>query len=141
MSDLHRFPHLLSPGRIGALELRNRMVMCPMGDLLANPDGTVSDRQVAYYEARARGGAALLLVGSVAVSSPDGTYHRQQLAAAADRHSAGLRGLAERVHHHGAKLAAQLVHTGRHRCGTTRRADRRWCRRRRPWLAPIGCQP
>ena len=107
-----RFAHLLAPGRIGGLTLRNRILMCPMGDLLAAPDGTASDRQVAYYEARARGGAALLLVGSVAVSSPEGTYHRSQLAAAADANRAGLRRLADRVHHHGALIAAQLVHNG-----------------------------
>src|SRR6266571_4946905 len=33
-----RFAHLLSPGRIGALEIRNRILMCPMGDNLANDD-------------------------------------------------------------------------------------------------------
>jgi len=106
------YRHLLAPGRIGGLELRNRIVMCPMGDLLATPDGEVSDRQTAYFEARSRGGAALLIVGSVAVSAPEATYHRQQLAASADHHRAGLTRLADRVHHHGAKIAAQLVHNG-----------------------------
>ena len=32
------FTHLLAPGRIGSLELRNRILMCPMGDELSNDD-------------------------------------------------------------------------------------------------------
>ena len=31
--------NLLAPGRIGALELRNRMVMAPMGEDLGDLDG------------------------------------------------------------------------------------------------------
>ena len=47
---------LLTPARIGSVEIRNRIVMCPMGDALAESDGTVSARQIDHYEARARGG-------------------------------------------------------------------------------------
>jgi len=110
--DSMRYPHLLEPGRIGGLELRNRILMCPMGDTLGNPDGTVSERQAAYFEARAAGGAALLLVGSVAVAYPAGTYDGRQLGLAADLFLPGLRDLAERAHRHGAGIAAQLVHDG-----------------------------
>ena len=49
------FAHLLAPGSIGTLALRNRILMAPMGDSLANPDGTVSDAQLAYFEARDAG--------------------------------------------------------------------------------------
>ena len=45
------FPHLMAPGQIGPLELRNRILMAPMGDVLCNDDGTVSDNQLAYFEA------------------------------------------------------------------------------------------
>ena len=106
------FPHLLSPGRIGSLELRNRILMCPMGDSLCEPDGSISKNQHAYFEARARGGAALLLVGSVAVSYPAGSYSAHQVAASEERFVDGLRELAERAHRHGARIAAQLVHDG-----------------------------
>jgi 2,4-dienoyl-CoA reductase (NADPH2) len=108
-----RYPHLLAPGRIGTLVLRNRILMCPMGDLLANPDGTVGDDQAAYFEARARGGAACLIVGSVSVAYPRGSFSARQLAASGARHLPGLADLAARVHRHGALIAAQLVHNGR----------------------------
>lgn len=108
------FPHLLAPGRIGRLELRNRILMCPMGHNLSNPDGSVSRNEAAYFEARARGGAALLIVGNVGVASPLGTNDGRMTAASDDgRHLAGLTDLAARVHRHGARIAAQLNHQGR----------------------------
>jgi 2,4-dienoyl-CoA reductase (NADPH2) len=106
------FPHLFAPGRLGALELRNRILMAPMGDALAQPDGTVSPTQLAYYEARARGGAALLLVGSAAVAYPRGSVDARQTAVSDDAQLPGLAELAARVHAHGAAIAAQLTHNG-----------------------------
>ena len=107
-----RFTHLMTPGRIGALEIRNRILMCPMGDCLAEADGTVSERQIAYYEARARGGAGMLLVGSVSVAYPAGSYGARQTALSNDGFLPGLRRLTACAHDHGARIAAQLVHDG-----------------------------
>jgi 2,4-dienoyl-CoA reductase-like NADH-dependent reductase (Old Yellow Enzyme family) len=106
------FAHLLAPGRIGPMATRNRIVMAPMGDRLAHDDGKVSARQAAYLEARARGGAGLILVGSVSVSYPSGSYAPSQTAISADHFVPGLSELVRRVHHHGAAIAAQLVHDG-----------------------------
>ena len=104
------FERLLAPGQIGSMELRNRILMCPMGDSIAEDDGSVSDRQVAYYGARSRGGAALIIVGSVGVAYPAGSYARRQTAASDDRYIPGLRRLADEVHRHGGRIAAQIVH-------------------------------
>src|SRR3954464_3658949 len=112
LADVTEFPFLLAPGAIGTMTLRNRILMAPMGDSLANPDGTVSDAQLSYFEARARGGAALLLIGSVAVAYPDGCVDERQVAASRESDIAGLRALADRVHAHGARLAAQLTYNG-----------------------------
>ncbi len=109
---MDRFEHLLAPGRLGSLELRNRLLMCPMGDGLAEPDGSVSERQLAYYGARARGGAALLIVGSTGVAYPSGSYAQTQTAISDDTFLPGLEALAARAHEHGARIAAQLVHDG-----------------------------
>ena len=106
------FPHLSAPGVIGPLALRNRMLLCPMGDNLAESDGTISERQLDYYEARAAGGAALLLVGSVAIAYPDGSTAAEQTGFNGDRFLPGLTKLTERVHAHGPAIAAQLVHNG-----------------------------
>ena len=49
------FAHLFSPGRIGTMETRNRLVFTAMGNALANTDGTVSERDIHFYAARAKG--------------------------------------------------------------------------------------
>lgn len=66
-----KFPQLLAPGRIGSMELRNR-IMAPMGSNFAEADGHCGERIQAYYEARARGGAGLLIMGVCSVSGRDG---------------------------------------------------------------------
>jgi 2,4-dienoyl-CoA reductase-like NADH-dependent reductase (Old Yellow Enzyme family) len=109
---LTAFPNLLATGSLGSLALRNRIAMCPMGTNLGEPDGTVGDRQAAWFEARARGGAGLILVGSVSVSYPAGSYDARQVACSDDAHLPGLRRLVDDVHRHGAAIAAQLVHDG-----------------------------
>ena len=44
------FQNLLSPGRIGSMELRNRLVMSPMETMYGTPDGLPSERTVAYFD-------------------------------------------------------------------------------------------
>ena len=107
------FPHLLAEGRIGSMPLRNRILMTPMGEDLCNPDGTVSDAQLAYVEARARGGVALVMLGSVAVAHPMGTSNKCQTGISDDRFLPGLRRLADTAHAHGAKIGLQLTHAGK----------------------------
>ena len=65
------FEHLLAPGRIGALELPNR-VLLPAMDMNHCVDGGITEPEIAHYAARARGGAGLLITGSSAVAFPVG---------------------------------------------------------------------
>jgi dimethylglycine catabolism A len=53
---------LLTPGRIGAVEVKNRIVMAPMTTRLADRDGFVTDNTIDYYMARVRGGVGLITV-------------------------------------------------------------------------------
>ncbi len=104
---------LFSPGRIGSLELRNRILMAPMGSNLGELDGTAGARLRRYYEERARGGAGLLLVGVGAVSYPAGAAIPRQLGLSDDRFLPGLRALSDAIHQHGARAAVQLQHAGK----------------------------
>lgn len=104
----NQFTHLLSPGRIGSMTLRNRIFMTAMGDNLAEADGMCGPRTRAYYAERAKGGAALLTVGSVSVGYPVGSNCQWQVALSGDRHIPSIRSVADAVHEHGAKLALQL---------------------------------
>jgi 2,4-dienoyl-CoA reductase (NADPH2) len=107
------FEHLLAPGRIGNLELRNRIVMSPMGSNLCEPDGHLGDRILGYYEARARGGVGMITVGVGAITWPDGACNPNQVAISDDAFLPGLRELTRRAHAHGAKAAIQLQHAGK----------------------------
>jgi 2,4-dienoyl-CoA reductase (NADPH2) len=108
-----KYEHLLSPGRIGSLETRNRIAMAPMGSNLCEPDGTPGDRMLAYFEARARGGAGLVIVEVAAIAWPVGAANPNQLAISDDAFVPHLARLVERIHAHGAKAAIQLQHAGK----------------------------
>jgi 2,4-dienoyl-CoA reductase-like NADH-dependent reductase (Old Yellow Enzyme family) len=101
---------LAAPGRIGPLEVRNRIVMAPMGANLAESDGHAGERMKRYFEARARGGVGLVVVDVGAVAWPAGVSNPFQLGLSSDEFLDDLADLAARVHAHGAKIAIQLHH-------------------------------
>ena len=107
-----RYPRLFSPGRIGALTLKSRVLMAPMEKNLALPTGAVTQRYVDYCEARAAGGAALILLESMYVH-PAGQNHRYQLGIHDDALVPGYRRLIAACHRHGALVGAQLQFGGR----------------------------
>jgi len=91
------FSHLLSAGGIGSLQLRNRIIMAPMGSNLAESSGHTGERIQRYYEERARGGAGLLIVETSAVAYPEGAHHERQVGISDDTFVSGLKSLAESV--------------------------------------------
>lgn len=107
-----RYKSLLSPGRIGTLEIKNRIIVTAMGVSLSNSDGTVSDRLVDYHVEQARGGAGLIIMGVCGVAWPVGAVAPDQTAISDDRFMPGLERLTDAVHAVGAKIAAQLHHGG-----------------------------
>jgi 2,4-dienoyl-CoA reductase-like NADH-dependent reductase (Old Yellow Enzyme family)/thioredoxin reductase len=106
------YPRLFSVGRIGPLALRNRILMAPMEKNLALPTGAVTRRYIDYCEARAAGGAALILLESMYVH-PAGRNHRYQLGIHDDELVPGYRRLIDACHRHGALVGAQLEFAGR----------------------------
>jgi 2,4-dienoyl-CoA reductase (NADPH2) len=105
--------HLLSPGRIGGMDLRNRIAMAPMGVEIVEADGSVNERVMGYYEERARGGAGLLITENTSAAYPYGANSKHEMALSDDRYRPGLAALTARVHAHGAKIAVQLAHHGK----------------------------
>ncbi|MCS5638023.1 MAG: FAD-dependent oxidoreductase [Myxococcota bacterium] len=105
--------NLLSPTRIGELELRNRIAVAPMGVEIAEADGRVREPVIAYYEERARGGAALIITENTSATYPRGANSAHELGVSSDDFLPGLKALADRVHKHDAKIAIQLAHHGK----------------------------
>lgn len=104
--------HLLQPLKIKSLELKNRLVMPPMGTGLGNPDGTVSEANLAYLRRRVQSGAALY-ISEVCAVHPWGSLGPGILSVHDDSFLPGLAKMVEVVHAGGAKIALQLHHAGR----------------------------
>ena len=105
-------PTLLTQGRIGPIETRNRIVF-PAMDQNSCDDGAITDLNIAHYEARARGGVGLLILETSAVAWPIGATSLHQPALSDDRFIPGLSRLADAVHHHGSKMVVQICHHGK----------------------------
>ncbi|MEM2668356.1 MAG: FAD-dependent oxidoreductase, partial [Candidatus Methanomethylicaceae archaeon] len=104
---------IFEPINIGSLEIKNRIVMPPMSTNFANEDGSVSERQIRYYEARAIGGVGLIIVEATCIESSIGKLNPIQLCIDNDKFIAGLNELAEAITRYGARAAIQLHHAGR----------------------------
>ena len=107
------YKNLFSKGKIGNLELKNRIVMTPMENCLNNKDATVSDEMIAFYAERAKGGIGLIITEVTRVNDENGVADRQQLSAADDKYIFGLKKLADAVHKNGGRIFIQLHHPGR----------------------------
>ena len=108
---------LFTPIRIGSCEIRNRVVMAPMLMGFGRFDGKPTEKMLDYYEARAKGGAGLIITEITRINDKTGAAAFAQLSVSSDDHIAPLSELAQRIHNHGAKLFVQLHHPGRQNVG------------------------
>ncbi|NND66446.1 MAG: NADH:flavin oxidoreductase, partial [Halioglobus sp.] len=107
-----RYAQLTQPGRIGTMELKNRMVVAAMGVNLAEEDGSCGERILAYHERQAQGGAGLIIMGATGIALPAGKVQPWQAGISSDHHIPGLKAVADACHRYGAKIAAQIHHGG-----------------------------
>lgn len=97
---------LLQPGRIGRLELRNRVVFPPLQNRAADENGYATPRMAAYFAERGRGGVGLITVQHSFCWPAAKLDHG--LALWDDGCIPALTGLVRAVHATGAKIAIQL---------------------------------
>lgn len=102
--------HLLSPLRIGRIEIANRAVMSPLSSVLAR-NRLPTEAHAAFYARRAAGGVGLIVTEGLRV-------HPTNCAATAigtfePACAEGLARIATRVHEHRVPIIAQLLHGGR----------------------------
>jgi 2,4-dienoyl-CoA reductase-like NADH-dependent reductase (Old Yellow Enzyme family)/thioredoxin reductase len=108
------YEKLLVPGKIGNVEIKNRVFMPPMAVCMGDGSGLLSEREIGYYEERAKGGAGLLISSAFAVDDETAAIIEPgQVLITKPGTSAKIGELVERVHAHGAKIAIQLLHPGR----------------------------
>jgi 2,4-dienoyl-CoA reductase-like NADH-dependent reductase (Old Yellow Enzyme family)/thioredoxin reductase len=108
------FENLFRPGKLGTLELKNRIVMLPMATILCGEWGEVTQGLIDWYATRARGGAGLVMV-EVCMAETAIDLRRLLpciLRADDDCFIPGLACLADAVHENGAKIGIQLTAGG-----------------------------
>lgn len=106
-----KFPTMFSPVQIGTVTVPNRFVVPPMGNNLANTDGTLSDRSLSYYQARAKGGFGLITIESTVVYREAKGGPRKPCLFSDDTVES-FRRVADACHAYGAKVSIQLQHAG-----------------------------
>ncbi|WP_390891104.1 NADH:flavin oxidoreductase/NADH oxidase [Gemmata palustris] len=102
---------LLSPLTIRGVTLRNRIVMAPMCQYVAER-GVAGDWHLVHIGSRAAGGAALVVVEATAVTR-HGRITGGDLGIWSDEHIGPLARIARFVHSQGAVPGIQLAHAGR----------------------------
>jgi 2,4-dienoyl-CoA reductase (NADPH2) len=110
------FPHLFSPGRVGPLDLKNRIVALPHGTHMAQA-GLPTRVDLDHHVRLARGGVGLIVCGGTITHATSALRSRRLVEAFLED---AIPGLAERVtavHQHGARIVGQLFHLGRELIG------------------------
>jgi len=108
-----KYDKLFTKGKIGCLELKNRIVMPAMGTNLASYNGEASDEIIRYYEERAKGGCGLIITEITRVDDETGIGLPNQLSAMNLKQIPRLEVLARTVHKYNTKIFLQLQHPGR----------------------------
>jgi 2,4-dienoyl-CoA reductase-like NADH-dependent reductase (Old Yellow Enzyme family) len=109
---MSRAPSLVfGPGRIGPVELPNRIVRAGTSECMATPTGAITDDHLRLYSTLARNRVGLIFTGHM-YCERRGQYERGQPAIDSDEAIGGLTRLASAVHDHGGKIFAQIAHAG-----------------------------
>ena len=107
------FPALCQPLRLRGLTLSNRMAAAPMGYPELTAEGLLTQDAIAFYELRAKGGAALITVGEAVVHYATGRSHGRSINLSHPDVLAGLTQLARAIRRHGAAASIELAHGGK----------------------------
>lgn len=119
------YPRLFAPLRLGNLTLRNRVVFSAHLTNYAE-NGLPTEQHASYYEARARGGAGLIITEEHSTHPSDRPYEKM-IAGYRPEAIEGYRRITDAVHEHGSSILAQINHNGGQGAGTYSRS---------PLLAP-----
>ncbi len=116
MKGAQQASRLFQPGRIGSMELKNRIIMAPLGHPRnATQDGYLSKEYLAFYEARARGGVGFIQLSISSLGRPWATgltFAPGSLSLVDDEHIPSARRFVEVMHRYGTKVSFQIPHHG-----------------------------
>lgn len=107
-----KYPHLCAPITLGRTTFRNRMFSAPMGGTDITNDGCIGPKSTAFYELRAKGGAAAVTVSECMVHPETYGSHAYHLDESILNSLACATYTADAIRRHGAMPSLELSHSG-----------------------------
>jgi len=107
---MKKYSALFQPGNIGKMHLENRLIMAPLGTVLLDSEGGVTDNLLDYYQPRAAGGVGLVIAQCASPNIEAKALY--SLGIYDDKFVPGLKQLFQVIREGGAKVAVQLMHPG-----------------------------
>lgn len=109
-----KYPNLCKPIRIGNVNFRNRMFSAPMGGTDITADCTIGRASTAFYELRAKGGAASVTVSECVVHPETDGSHMFHLDLQTVGSLSSFTYTADAIRRHGAIASVELSHSGQY---------------------------
>ncbi|MFZ5966124.1 MAG: NAD(P)/FAD-dependent oxidoreductase [Bacillota bacterium] len=109
-----KYPNLCKPIKIGNVYFRNRMFGAPMGGTDITADCTIGPKSTAFYELRAKGGAANVTVSELVVHPKTEASHMYHLDLQTVNSLASFTYTADAIRRHGAIASVELSHSGQY---------------------------
>ena len=110
---MENYRQLFTPGEIGRLKTKNRVIMAALSTGFASSAGEVTERLVNYYRECAAGGPGVIIVEAAVVDDPVGREGLGQIYIDHPRYISGLNRLADTIKAYGCRAFIQLLHAGR----------------------------
>jgi len=111
---MKKYPNLFSPFKLGNLTLKNRIIAAPTSLMNLSPQGYLTRENIAYYELKAAGGAAVVTLGESIVHTKTGKSHVVQIPLDDERVLPSLGDAAKAIKRHGAIPSIELSHGGKY---------------------------
>ena len=108
----YKYPYLCSPITLGRTTFRNRMFSAPMGGTDITNDGCIGPKSRAFYELRAKGGAAAVTVSECMVHPATDGSHAYHLDESILNSLANATYAADAIRRHGSIPSLELSHSG-----------------------------
>lgn len=106
------FPHLFQPGRLGQVDLNNRLAVAPMTRVSASPDGIPGGLMLDHYRTFGEGGWGLVFTEGTYIDEQHSQGYKNQPGIANQRHIDGWKPIVAATKSGGAKFFLQLIHAG-----------------------------
>ncbi len=109
-----KYPHLSQPITLGNVTFRNRMFASPIGATDITADCVPGDRTQAFYELRAKGGAAAVTISELVVHPETDASHMLHLDLQTVGSLASFTFCADAIRRHGTIPSVEFSHSGQY---------------------------